>query len=308
MSLIFENQSYPSLQEFVKKEKNNTGSLYGKRLEFAHEIDGKVISILESTKVKTAINKVVDVFVSQQSGILLSTGIVVDPFNYPVVYKNLLQCCKTLGISIPHTVISSSMPGINAMATGSEEAPFLAVSDLAHRLLTPDELRFILGHECGHLAMEHVVYHTIGNYIGNLGAFLPVIGPIIANIITFPINAWSRYSEITADRAGLLCCGDLLVAKKALLKLVGGFSDTSNVDLDTYVEQSLNSLSQMKIGALNELFMSHPLVPKRLKALDLFVNSQLYYRITNKEIPMGCNLLSNDALKAKTNELLTILK
>lgn len=67
-------------------------------------------------------------------------------------------------------------------------------------------------------------FHTIGQFIGSLGTLIPGIGPLLANVVSLPLNTWSRYSEISADRAGFLCCGgDLKVAQKALLRLSGGF-------------------------------------------------------------------------------------
>ena len=52
MSLIYDNQTYPSLQEFVKigvleAEKNK------ERLQFAHQIDGAILKALDSLPVKT---------------------------------------------------------------------------------------------------------------------------------------------------------------------------------------------------------------------------------------------------------------
>lgn len=209
---------------------------------------------------------------------------------------------------MPHAVVSSNFNSINAYATGSVENPYLCISDYAHKLMTDEELTFIIGHECGHLAMEHMIYHIIGSNILRLGSLVPIIGPVLANTVTLPIKAWSRYSEITADRAGFLCCGDLRTSMRALLRLEGGFSDISEVDIDAYVQQSLDSLENLKLGAIKELLFDHPLTSKRIKALDLFSHSALYYRVTEKTPPSDMELLSDDMLKVRVNNLLTILK
>lgn len=307
MNLTFENQSYPSLSEFILQEKNKK-NLYGKRLEFAHEIDSSIIQALQVKPVKKAVDKLADILVSEGLGMQLSTGIAITPFNYPRLYKILRHCCKTLGIGMPHAVVSSNFNSINAYATGSVENPYLCISDYAHKLMTDDELTFIIGHECGHLAMEHMIYHIIGSNILRLGSLVPIIGPILANTVTLPINAWSRYSEITADRAGYLCCGDLRTSMRALLRLEGGFSDISNVDIDAYVQQSLDSLENLKLGSVKELLFDHPLTSKRIKALELFSHSELYYRVTEKTPPADIDLLSDDLLKAQVDKLLTVLK
>lgn len=307
MSLIYDNQTYPSLQEFVKigvleAEKNK------ERLQFAHQIDGAILKALDSLPVKTAVNKIVELYVSKQSGIMLSTGITVTPFNYPKLYDSLVSCCNTLGISVPQVVVSPSMPGINAMATGTDEFSFIAISDMAQALLPEDQLKFIVGHECGHIALEHVVFHTIGQFIGSLGTLIPGIGPLLANVVSLPLNTWSRYSEISADRAGFLCCGgDLKVAQKALLRLSGGFSNTDEMDVNQYIEQCLQSLEDHKVGAVNEYFMNHPLIPKRLKALELFSRSEMFYRVTNKSYSADDKLLNDNTLNDLVNEAIKVL-
>lgn len=307
MNLTFENQSYPSLCEFLQQE-NEKKNLYGKRLDFAHEIDSSIIQALQVKPVRKAVNKLADILVSESLGMQLATGISITPFNYPRLYNILRHCCKTLGIGMPHAVVSSEFHTINAYATGSVENPYLCISDYAHKLMTDEELTFIIGHECGHLAMEHMLYHIIGSNILRLGTLVPVVGPILANTITLPINAWSRYSEITADRAGFLCCGDLRTSMRALLRLEGGFSDISNVDTDAYVQQSLDSLENLKLGSIKEFLFDHPLISKRIKALELFSLSELYYRVTEKNPPADVDLLSDELLKAQVNKLLTILK
>lgn len=307
MNLVFNNKVYPSLLEFIQEERENGRSLYGKRLEFAHEIDSTVIQALEATHIQGAINKLADLLVSFESGTEISSGIVIDSNNFPEIYDILRHCCKTLGVRIPHAVVSARMQGINAYASGTVDTPYLLISDLATHLLTKEELTFIIGHECGHLAMEHLVYHLIGNSLFQLGKMLPVVGPVMVQMVNLPIKTWSRYSEITADRAGFLCCGDLRTAQKALMKLESAFANISDVDLDTYIEQSLESLENMKLGAIKEYLFDHPITPKRLKALQYFSQSELFYRVTEKDAPLNAYLLPDDTLKEKVNNLLKVL-
>ena len=307
MNLVFNNKSYPSLSDFIKDEKENGSNLYGKRLEFAHEIDSTIIKALEVTHVQGAVNKLADLLVSYQSGTEISSGIVIDSNNFPEINEILMHCCKTLGIRIPHAVVSARMPGINAYASGTVDTPYLLISDLSTHLLTKEELTFIIGHECGHLAMEHLVYHLIGNCLYELGKLLPVLGPLLVETVSLPIKTWSRYSEITADRAGFLCCGDLKVAQRALMKLESAFANVSEVDLDTYIEQSLENIENMKLGAVKEYFLDHPVTPKRLKALQYFSQSEMYYRVTEKEAPQNACLLPDSLLKEKVNNILKVL-
>lgn len=307
MDLIFNGKKYPSLSEYILLEKENSQSLYGKRLEFAHEIDSSIINALNEPHVQNAVNKFADLLVNFESGTEISSGIVIDSYNFPDINNILKHCCKTLGIKIPHAVVSARMPGINAYASGTADNPYLLISDLATHLLSKEELTFIIGHECGHIAMEHLVYHLIGKSLCQLGKFLPIVGPMLVKTVSLPINTWSRYSEITADRAGFLCCGDLKTSQRALMKLESAFANVSDVDLDVYIEQSLENLENMKLGAIKEYFYDHPLTPKRLKALQYFSQSEMYYRITGKDHFNKSHLLPDDTLKERVNNIIKIL-
>ncbi len=193
------------------------------------------------------------------------------------------------------------------MATGTDEFSFIAVSNYLPKLLTIDEQKFVIAHECGHIALGHTVYHTALRMIGNMSTIIPLIGPTIANTISFPLNTWSRCSEITADRAGLLCCKDLKTAQMALLKIVGGFTDIENLDIDEYIKQSTDTLTAQGIGKYSELFRQHPLMHKRVKALDLFANSEMYHRLSGQIPKKEKKLLSDQQLNKAVNELIKIL-
>lgn len=93
MNLSYDNQTYPSLQEFVASGLQESAA-NKERLQFAHQIDGSILAVLETLPIKTAVNKIVELAVSQQSGIMLSTGISVAKnlkSQTMDVYDNLLE-------------------------------------------------------------------------------------------------------------------------------------------------------------------------------------------------------------------------
>lgn len=304
----YNEQTYPSLKEFIQSMKEKGTGIYGHRLEFAHEVDGNLLRLLESSHLQSVMNKLLDYVVNLQMGKEYSENVVIDSQNYPDLYQVLEECCETLEIPIPRAMVSTNEQGINAYASGSVDNPVLVIGDLATHLLTQDELRFIIGHECGHLAMEHCVYHMIGQKLTELGELIPVIGKQLVGVVALPLNTWSRYSEITADRAGLICCKDLATSMRALLKIKGGFSNTSQVDLNGYIDQCLDTLTEFRLGSLGEYLDSHPLIPKRLRALQLFDQSELYHRVTGRPVREGMLLMPDDVLKKSIDDLLTVMK
>lgn len=275
--------------------------------DIAHPVDKTLIAALETAHVKEILSLPVEQMVSANYGQLLATGIVVDRENFPELYSALKISADRLGIKIPYTIISNSIGGINAFATGTDKRPFIVIGNAAPRLLELGELQFIIAHECGHIAMGHMVYHTAGALAATIGGYLPLVGPILANTAVFPLNCWNRCSEITADRIGLLCCRDLRTAQRALLRIVGGLTDVTGVDIEHYIAQSRQLQSTQTLGKLGEYFQSHPIIYKRLEAMECFVNSKLYYQALGQEPPQDRKLLSTEQLNQKVDDLLKVL-
>lgn len=275
--------------------------------EIAHPVDKVLVNVLEKIHINDLLNTAMEKMVITQYGTMLATGIVLDEKNFPEIYKSLKEIAQLLGINIPYTVISNSMQGINAFATGTDENPFIVISNTAPLVLNPDELKFILAHECGHVAMEHMVYHTAGTLAASMGGYVPVFGPIVSNVAVFPLNYWNRCSEITADRIGFLCCGNLEVSQRALLKIIGGLTDVSEVDIKQYISQSRKFQNMQVLGRLGEYMQSHPMIYKRLLALEYFANSELYFKVTGKTPPTDTKIYTTSQLNDRINEMLSIM-
>ena len=275
--------------------------------EIAHPIDKFLLDSLETLHVNELLDMPIEQMVSAKYGLMLSTGIVLDQENFPDLYHILRDSAQRLGIKRPYTIITNELPGINAFATGTDDKPFIVISNLAPRLLTQEELRFIVAHECGHIAMEHMAYHTAGALAATAGGYIPLLGPVIANAAVFPLNCWNRCSEISADRIGLLCCGNLHTAQKALLKIISGATDIQDVNVERYIAQSRNLQNVQPLGKIGEFFQTHPMIYKRLKALEYFSESELYYQAAEQAPPPNKELFSTEKLNEKVNDLLRIL-
>lgn len=304
----------PDFDEFMASGKQNderksrgTNTHKQDALNFAHPVDAGIIKVLDNKVVNELFEKYVDASVDLSMGLALSSSVKVSETTNPEIYNVIIGCSEKLNIPIPYTVISSSVKGINAQTAGTDEFSFIAVSSLLTALFNEDEQRFVLGHECGHIALGHVVYHTAISTIGTLGSLVPIVGSVLASTIQFPLNAWNRRSEISADRAGLICCGDLRIAKRALLRLEAGFMSIDNIDIDEYLDNSMRFRKNNSLGKFTELFNEHPIIPKRIEALELFANSKKYYRCSGQPIPNDKHLIDDDELDRKTEAIIKII-
>lgn len=273
-------------------------------LNYAHPIDKSLVNTLDNPAVNAALSKIVQTGIDANYATTLATGIHITPNTNPDLYEIIETCAGILGIAVPYAVVTDSMRGLNACTCGTNQFSFVMVSSLLPMIMSRDELLFVIGHECGHLAMGHALYHTAGQMIGTAGTFLPVVGKVVSNTVSVPLNAWSRRSEITADRAGLICCRDVELAKKSLLKLEAGLYNTAGIDLDEYVRESENVLNNSMIGKFSELSLSHPLIPKRMKALDLFAKSEVYAEAIGQ--PKSSTMLTRAELDRETEKILEV--
>lgn len=110
---------------------------------------------------------------------------------------------------------------INAYTTGYETNAFIVLSSGAVDKLTDNELKFVVGHETGHIKSGHVLYHLASAYIGQAATLIPGVGPLAVLSMTTALRYWNRMSEFTADRAGLLACQDVDAAISAIMKMSG---------------------------------------------------------------------------------------
>ena len=276
---------------------------------YSHPIDSGIISLLDRPIVNNAFKSYVDFLVDGTYGQILASAIPVTEKNYPQLNAIVDECAQTLNIRRPYVVVSQAIPGINAATFGSDEKPYIAISALMVRLMNEDKMRFIIGHECGHIAMGHMVYHTVVNTIRLFGYSIPAVGNLVYKAVEYPLHAWHRRSEITADRAGLLCCHDLENAQRTLLQLESGFNDVEGIDLEEYLKNSREFLKGSWVRRIGEFKASHPLIPKRILALTLFAHSKQYFDLCDREIREedAEALLDADRLANETEAILKVM-
>ena len=273
--------------------------------EYCHPVDAKVIAVLDNPAVNVIFRTVADMGADSALGQMLASGIPLNRKNYPEIDAVIRQCSQRLGIRRPYAVISHQLPGINAMTVGSDDEPYLVLSSLLVKVMSMEQLKFVIGHECGHIAMGHVIYHSAAVTVGSFSRLIPVIGPAIYSLISYPMNAWERRSEITADRAGLICCENLELAQRTLLQIVSAFQDAEGLDIDSYVENSHHFLRKRVLRRVGEYGDNHPLPAKRIESLKEFAKSRCYFSLTNQSIPDDA--LTDEQLQTVTENIIRVL-
>ncbi len=276
--------------------------------DYAHPIDKKIIQMLSIPVASTVFKSIVDMSADAYFGQVIAGGIPVDEKTYPELNRIVLHCVQTLGIKRPYVIISGSLD-MNAYTVGNEEEPYVVLGGMLVKAMTPEQLTFVIGHECGHIAMEHLTYHIAAEMISKFG--IKYFGLAAAALdaalsgVNLALKAWSRRSEITADRAGLLCAGNLDIAKKSLVQIQAGFTDISSVDIEDYIQKCNRFRKGGILRKVGEYQASHPLIVKRLEALELFAKSQVYCEIMGEQL--SADSLNQKQLAAETEKILAVL-
>lgn len=139
-------------------------------------------------------------------------------------------------------------PSPNAMAIGSDH-PFIVINTGLLELLDDEETRFVVGHEVGHILSGHAVYKTMVIILTRLSyalAWLP-LGGVAIRAILLGLMEWSRKSELSADRAGLLAGQDLDAVRRATMKMAGGTTLTE-MSSEAFMEQAREYDAAGEIG------------------------------------------------------------
>lgn len=180
------------------------------QLPYAYPCDNYLDAILSNRLVRKAIQLYSDKHCSEQIQKIKSSAQSVTINNYPFLYGVLQSCYSSLNVEErPEIYITDRLKGINALSVGTDDAPMILISRKAVVTLTEGELKFMLGHELGHILQKNLICHTIKGLLDNLNEKHDLLGPVVLDLIDVPLNQWYRSSEFTADRAGYLCCLDM---------------------------------------------------------------------------------------------------
>ena len=203
----------------------------------------------------------------------LANGIRLSDNQMPETYGVLPPICEKLGIDIPdlYMVKSRNKRDLNAF-TGGITTPFICVTSELVKQLTPQMMASAIAHECGHIACKHYLYHSLAQNLANGVEVsplskIPAIRKHLSNALVTALLFWDRCSELSADRAAVLCDGDAGRTIDTLLKVHGFDQD---INRDEFIKQALDLKGFVNDSKSNKLMEqmivqwdSHPLLATR---------------------------------------------
>lgn len=200
----------------------------------------------------------------------------------PAVLEALAVCQGLLGHDRPVEVfVHRELGRLAAAVVQPGETPAILLSSRLLEMSSETELRFILGHELGHIAFEH------------FSLPLPALASAwdepdwkLSHALVYGLYKWSRAAELSADRAGLLCAQDSEAAARALFKLTTGWSLASvksELQAQTRQVDTLLSFTALPEQARTDedllgCFSMRAYSPMRLRGLVAFSRTRTFLR------------------------------
>ena len=260
-------------ERFVTEQKERqAGAADGDAHAYAYVSDRATRATFERVKpIELAVAAGVRVFKHVGKAQLLGNAVKVGPRQFPRVHALATDCARTLGIAVP-TLYVVNNPRPNAATYGTNDDSFVLVHSALVDHFSDEELKTVLGHECGHIHNSHVVYLTVLHYLSHMAG-------LVVRSVSMPallaLRAWSRRAEITCDRAAALCTGDLELTVRTLTKLALGSQKLyDELNVDAFIEQYEEG--RTTVGRFTEVLATHPWLPKRVVALRYFGDSELF--------------------------------
>lgn len=201
--------------------------------------------------------------------VVLSTQLRLTPLLAPRLVPLMAEVRERLEFQEPIDLFVEPDAEINAFALHSvhEGDPHaISLTSGLVQAMSDDELRFVLGHELGHLAYRHYRARLLDFAVGEDASGDSRLPALLRR----RLGSWDRLAELSADRSGFAAAhGRLEPIVSAFFKMASGLGpEHLRFDIQAFLHQ-LEALQKMKRKELLASF-SHPVTPVRVRALQLF--------------------------------------
>ena len=166
----------------------------------------------------------------------MANNLRIDEQQLSKYHQMLLPICDKLGIDVPQLYLQlDAMP--NAFTFGDTE-PFIIITSGLLETFPEELIPTVLAHECGHIACHHVLYHTMGRIVLSETIKGLELGGLLTRAIRKELEKWMRSSELSADRAAVICDGGCEKMIEVCLRLSGFDKDIKGeINVPAYMRQ-----------------------------------------------------------------------
>ena len=193
----------------------------------------------------------------------------ITPEQFPEVYEMWESMALAQGLKkVPELYTINGNGALNAFASCVPGFRYFSsiYSDMLEACLRNedwDTLRFMLGHELGHMRLGHVTWwYNLLTFMGSL--------PFVNYVLGLPL---SRAKEYSCDKIGHAIAQDY--AYKGLLMLTAGKHLYNQLDTQAHIKESTEERGFWM--AIANLFSTHPIVAWRINAVRKNHNGGIFF-------------------------------
>ncbi len=186
----------------------------------------------------------------------------------------------------------SSINAFSIAAEDSEHPHIVNVNSELFNLMSEDELKFVIGHELGHLINQDTALRRLIHFV------YPPESTQIPITLQYKIHLHDNLAELVADRYGYIACGNLEACVTAFFKMASGLDlEKMQVSIDDFLSDNSKHLDYfLKGGGMSHY--DHPVNPIRVQAINLFASARNQIELDN-----GMEELIQILLKVGNNPL-----
>ena len=192
---------------------------------------------------------------------LFGHAVLIGPQQLPRLHDSLQRGAEKLGMKhVPQAFLYNSNGLMNAFAMRVLSRRMVLLTSALIDVENDAQIDFIVGHELGHHFAGHLTFwKTVLKYPGY---FIPFLG-----------TAYHRSRELTADRIGAFCVGNVETARSALHMLACGsarLNAAMNADAFAAQETQVPAVT----GFLLHVFSGYPRLTRRVREVERFLGAE----------------------------------
>ena len=210
-------------------------------------------------------------------------------------YRLCHEVKERLGFHEPVDFFVTGDSSINAFSIAAEDGQhphIVNVNSELFNLMSEDELKFVIGHELGHLINQDTALRRLISFV------YPPQQTQIPITLQYKIHLHDNLAELVADRYGYIACGNLDACVTAFFKMASGLDlEKMQVSIEELLADNSKHLDYfLKGGGMSHY--DHPVNPIRVQAINLFATAK-----NQEDLEKGMDELIQILLKVGNNPL-----
>lgn len=232
---------------------------------------------------------------------------------HPEVYEIAKKCAERLELGLPTVFVRDDIDKkiIYSIASDIIE-PCIVITEALVQMCERDELQVLIGSECGRIQNHHCTYNFAYKYFNpDKKGFMPVEQSYhqpVSNQLVYTLSQWVRLADVTADRAGMICCDE----PERYAEIIAGLYEKGYIDYygrtmkDLDFERIVNMAQGIHYSAARNIQVDADATDdeRRILAAVEFLNCDLLYNWRSELSSEGLNVINGQLCDVRCNLIL----